>query len=183
MADKTHVEHAGWAIGGWNRWRDEHPDLVPDLSGADLSAGLYRNGNFRAANLTGTDFRRSNMRGADLREALMEGADLSKTVLVGAQLAGARLAGAEFAKANLSGADLTGADLSGVDLEKADLAGAQLGDAVLAGARLGKADLSTVVGLTQGQLESAVGDTTTELPQGLTRPASWASAVDAGITG
>ena len=78
MANEDHVTRAGYAVAGWNSWRDQHPETTPDLSGADLSAGRYPGGKLFGANLAGTDFRRSNMRGADLRDSNLEGADLSK---------------------------------------------------------------------------------------------------------
>jgi uncharacterized protein YjbI with pentapeptide repeats len=69
MANEDHVKRAGYAISGWNRWRDEHPAITPDLSGAKLNAGLYRQGKLFNANLAGTDYRKSNMREADLHQS------------------------------------------------------------------------------------------------------------------
>ncbi|MEP6696955.1 MAG: pentapeptide repeat-containing protein [Pseudonocardiales bacterium] len=53
-------------------------------------------------------------------------------------------------------ADLTGADLRGADLSGADLTGC--------------------IFLTQSQLASVAGDAATQLPQALSRPASWPGA-------
>ena len=179
MANEDHLKRAGYAIGGWNRWRDEHPDIVPDLSGADLSAGLYRNGKLFAANLEGTDFRGSNLRVAEVHESNLARADLSKSDLRGANLSKTVLTGAELAKANLMGANLSEADLSGADLEKAQEEKANLTAAKLKGVKLHKTDLATTVGLTQAQLDEATGDSTTSLPSGLKRPAAWPDEIEA----
>ncbi|MFC9285302.1 pentapeptide repeat-containing protein [Streptomyces sp. NPDC057052] len=86
----------------------------------------------------------------------------------GADLIGAKLSGAELRGASLRGALLIAADLSGADLRDADLIGADLRDADLRGA-----DLTGALFLTQAQLNSAKGDTATELPPALSRPAHW----------
>ncbi len=173
MANEDHVKRAGYAIGVWNRWRDENPDIAPDLSGADLNAGLYRSGKLFGANLKGTDFRKSNMREADLHDSNLARADLSKSDLRGANFAKAVLTGAELSKANLIGANFVQADLSGADLERAQLDRADLTSAKLEGANLHQTDFGTTIGLTQSQVDAAKGDSTTKLPAGLKRPAGW----------
>jgi uncharacterized protein YjbI with pentapeptide repeats len=90
----------------------------------------------------------------------------------GADLIGARLRGADLRGADLRGTYLIGADLSGADLRRADLIGADLRDANLAGA-----DLAGAIFVTQAQLNSALGDQNTKIPEGLARPAHW----DAGV--
>jgi uncharacterized protein YjbI with pentapeptide repeats len=86
----------------------------------------------------------------------------------GADLIGARLRGADLRGADLRGAYLIGADLSGADLRRADLIGADLRDANLAGA-----DLTDAIFVTQSQLNAALGDQATKIPQGLARPSHW----------
>jgi hypothetical protein len=87
----------------------------PDLRGADLSKGT---------------FRQANLAGADLRGANLAGADLS-----GADLAWARLGGADLTGANLAGADLRAADVRDAELSGADLTGALLPDGTTCGYR------------------------------------------------
>ena len=94
-------------------------------------------------------------RGRDRRGADLIGRDLRQTRLRGADLRGAYLLGAD-----LRGADLTCTDLIGADLRAADVRGA---------------DLSTALFLTQPQLASGRGDSSTQLPPGLDRPTSWSS--------
>jgi len=55
-------------------------------------------------------------------------------------------------------ADLSGATLAGAKLKLTDLSGV---------------DLSKAIGLTQEQIESAVGDQGTKLPLGLHIPETW----------
>jgi uncharacterized protein YjbI with pentapeptide repeats len=78
----------------------------------------------------------------------------------GALLIGRDLSARDFRRAGLRGAFLTGANLS-----LADLLGAELINTNLAGA-----DLSTSLFLTQYQVNSAIGDAATRLPDTLTRP-------------
>ena len=86
----------------------------------------------------------------------------------GADLIGARLRGADLVGADLRGGYLIGADLSGADLRRADLIGADLRDANLAGA-----DLTGAIFVTQAQLNAALGDQVTKIPNGLARPSHW----------
>jgi Pentapeptide repeats (8 copies) len=86
-------------------------------------------------------------------------ADLMGRVLADTNLRGAPLRGAYLIAADLRGSDFTAADLIGADLRDAQLAGA---------------DLSQALFLTQQQVNSAHGDSSTRLPESLERPAHWA---------
>ncbi|MFI7677919.1 pentapeptide repeat-containing protein [Actinophytocola sp. NPDC049390] len=83
----------------------------------------------------------------------------------GALLLGRDLSGRDFRRAGLRGAFLTGANLTGADLGLADLLGAEMLNTNLSGA-----DLSTSLFLTQYQVNGAIGDAVTRLPDTLTRP-------------
>jgi uncharacterized protein YjbI with pentapeptide repeats len=59
----------------WNQWRQECPDVQPDLSGIDLSNVILYNPraqrdfvgiNFNRTNLQGVNFAGADIRGADL---------------------------------------------------------------------------------------------------------------------
>ncbi|WP_167137544.1 pentapeptide repeat-containing protein [Diaminobutyricimonas sp. TR449] len=91
-----------------------------------------------------------------------------KRVAPGGDLLGAKLAGVDLSGRSLRGAYLIAADLAGARLRMTDLIGADLRDANLSGA-----DLSEALFLTQAQVNSARGDTRTQLPRRLTRPAHW----------
>jgi hypothetical protein len=88
--------------------------------------------------------------------------------LRGEDLAGQDLRGRGLTGAHLRGAVLIGADLRDLDLGPADLLGADLRAAQVAGA-----DLTEVLFLTQFQVNAARGDTTTRLPDRVTRPSHW----------
>ncbi|MGZ8287432.1 MAG: pentapeptide repeat-containing protein [Allosphingosinicella sp.] len=98
------------------------------------------------------------MRGAQLESAHLEGAALARANLEGAYLEGAHLKDAVIWEAHLEGAVLIGAHLEG-----AGLGGAHLQRATLLGAK----------GVTQEELNSALGDEKTTLPSDLTRPGHW----------
>jgi DnaJ-domain-containing protein 1 len=103
------------------------------------------------------------LRLADLRRALLDQATLTE----------ANLAGAILTDADLSDARLENADLRNANLSRASLAYAKLGNVRLDGANLCGADLRLAEGLTQAQLERALGDHRTTLPAGLTIPSAW----------
>ncbi len=81
--------------------------------------------------------------------------------------------GSDLRKTNLRGADMRGAcliaaNLRGVDLSWADLIGADLRDADFCGA-----NLTNSIFLTQSQINTAKGDSHTNLPITLVRPSYW----------
>jgi hypothetical protein len=106
MANEQHLKLINEAIEKhdiaiWNKWRQENPDIRPDLSGADL-------------------------RETDLNYADLSKSDLNKANLIRTHLSAANLTEANFSEANLDGANfsdalLLGALLFGADLNKANL--------------------------------------------------------------
>jgi len=110
-----------------------------------------------------TDLFRANLTKANLTEANFFRANLIGAYLIRADLKKANFFQADLKRANLRGADLRGADLERTDLERTDLE---------------RADLRGAIGITQEQLERALGDATTRLPEGFTRPASWTTGTD-----
>lgn len=43
MANQEHLDLLKKGVEGWNQWREEHPEIEPDLSGANLE-GLASQG-------------------------------------------------------------------------------------------------------------------------------------------
>ena len=118
--------------------------------------------------------KRYDLRGANLRGANLQGANLSKTFnLFVANLQGANLQGTNLQGAVLTGADLQGANLQGANLESTKLFAADLRYANLQGA----------IGLLQKQIEQAIGNETTKLPErvGLSRPEAWSKSFEEQI--
>ncbi len=161
MANPEHLEILKQGIEQWNRWREEHADVLPDLREADLFAANLsaadREGNpwpgnlWRAdlsgadlskANLGRTDLSEANLRGAKLRRANLSWADLREANLGGANLRRADLSMADLFMADLGGANLNGADLTATNLSGAVLSKADLNWAKLSGANLSRADLT-----------------------------------------
>lgn len=146
---------------GWNRWRRQNADFVPDLRGIVLRDAQLAKWNFAGAWLDGADLMRANLGGADLRGTRLRNAKLMSAVLSRAKadkadFSGANCrqasfewascAGADFRRAAfLAGANLTDADFRGADLDGATLAAAMLRRTRLDGARLREADLSDAV--------------------------------------
>jgi uncharacterized protein YjbI with pentapeptide repeats len=149
-------------VAAWNAWRQENPDIRPDLSGADLSGANLSRADLSGANLSGADLSganlsRADLSGANLMKANLSGANLVEADLMDADLSWARLRGADLRKvvsiaatlmkADLREANLSGANLSGANLMKANLSGANLVEADLMEANLRGANLdrSTLV--------------------------------------
>jgi uncharacterized protein YjbI with pentapeptide repeats len=97
------------------------------------------------ANLEDVSGRRVNLEKANLERAHVERANIAEANLAGANLRDANLVEANLAQANLKQADLSGAFLQEMTEE----------------------------GLTQRQIDEAVGNDATKLPDHLQRPAHW----------
>lgn len=155
MANPEHLEILRQGVEAWNRWREDSPNVWPDLSEADLTGAKLEGANLSLANLIGATLHRANLIGADLSQSNINEADLSRAdlreadliaaTLWHANLARAMLREAKLSQASLIGANLSGADLSVADLSRAELSGAVLVGAVLMGANLSNADLSGAV--------------------------------------
>lgn len=114
------------------------------------------------------DLRACHLGGIDLRGLRFEGADFSRSCLERAMLSEAHLERASLLYAHLQRTWLGGGHLEGSKLYAADLTGARLGKAHIQGA-----DFEMARGLTQRQLNLAIGDEGTTLPHGLVAPVHW----------
>ena len=70
MANPEHVKILKQGVEVWNRWREERPDIVPDLSQAVL----------QGTKLSGANLSRAKLSEADLSWTNLSGANLSKPV-------------------------------------------------------------------------------------------------------
>ena len=122
MANQEHLDILTQGVEAWNQWRQEHPEVRPNLEGAKL----------RQANLISADLTRADLGGADCSRANFEDASLG---------------GADFAHANLTGANLRGADLVDAYLFNTNLTEANLGQAKIFGTTFGYIDLRHTKGL------------------------------------
>jgi len=147
IANQKHLNLLKQGVEVWNRWRKEHPEIQPDLSGADLRSADLRNANLCKADLYKANLREANLAGANLSIADLRSIDLSDaylrtTNLTGANLSGSTLSRADLNYANLSRAFLAEANLSGAALNYANLSRAFLDRANLSGADLRGANLT-----------------------------------------
>jgi uncharacterized protein YjbI with pentapeptide repeats len=147
-----------------------------DLDGADLT-GVASLSGIRLAN---ADLQNVDLSGADLRHAVLDNINLCGVNLRNANLFLARVESSVLARADLRGADLTATSLKSSNVTGAMFSGTVLsesGKPIRAQAILHAAQLSETIGLTQEQLNGALGnrgDTHyTQIPTGLKFPSTW----------
>ncbi len=117
-------------IAMWNWWRLHHPEVQPDLSGANLYGT-----DLHDADLSGVNLRGANLISAYLYEANLIGTDLREASLSQANLSGANLSGANLSRTNLGGAVLVGANLTGATLTQSSIYGISVWGVKLEGAK------------------------------------------------
>jgi hypothetical protein len=142
MANSKHLAKLKEGIGAWNVWRKANPEIVPDLSRADLGEARLREANFSRVYLYGAGLIKANLSDATLSGANLCGANLSLANLNEALLNEADLTQADLSGATLTGAEFTWANLRGANLSRADLTAAFIGNTTFA-----DNDLSDVKGL------------------------------------
>ena len=81
MADQEQLNLLRQSVEVWNQWREENPDIMPDLFGANLNN----------SNIAKVNFSRTYLVEASLKVANLSGANLSIATLVGTNLSGATL--------------------------------------------------------------------------------------------
>jgi uncharacterized protein YjbI with pentapeptide repeats len=104
MANAAHLAIVQQGVAAWNQWRQEHPQVRPDLSRADLSE----------LDLSGADFYHTDLFGANLEGAALAGANLFRANLFRAVLFGADLSGAVLSQCRMGWTIVAGVDLRGV---------------------------------------------------------------------
>jgi TIR domain/Pentapeptide repeats (8 copies) len=97
MANEEHLAWLRQGVVTWNRWREENPDIKPNLTQADLHGVRLDRADLQRADLTGADLRR-----ADLSEANLTRAHLTQAVLTRAQLTTVRIGWNVFGDIDLS---------------------------------------------------------------------------------
>jgi hypothetical protein len=97
MANQEQVDLLKRGFDGWNQWRQENPNIVPDLSDVNLTD----------TNLSGFNLSITNFNSSDLSRANLRGANLSRSGLIRANLSEANLSGSDLSEAVLRRADFT----------------------------------------------------------------------------
>jgi Pentapeptide repeats (8 copies)/Pentapeptide repeats (9 copies) len=133
----------------------QDPDgSVINLSLCSFKQICLKDARFNRANLSETSFERS-----DLENSKFLFANLSSTNFFKANLSNSNFRNADLFNSDFSGANLKGADFKKAKFNKTNLEGADLSNAMLKGT-----DLSNAVGLTQAQIDLALTDLRTILP-------------------
>ena len=145
MANDEHVAIFRQGVAAWNTWRDENPNIFPDLSKETLTNAHLSRANLFGATLIETNLTGANLSGADLILTNLSDANLTDAILTDdASLREANLSGT-----NLAGANLTGAILIGTILFRANLTDANLTEARLHRTVFASTVLTKVKGLDQ----------------------------------
>jgi uncharacterized protein YjbI with pentapeptide repeats len=121
----------------------------------------------RRVNLLSTEMQSANLSHANLSDSNLSSVNLSHANLSGANLSRSNLSSANLSHANLSGANLSGTNLSDSNLSSANLGHADLSSTNLSSSNLSSANFLDSVKLTQKQLDSAIFNENTKLPNHL----------------
>jgi len=136
MANPEHFDMINQDVETWNEWREENPDIKPDLSEANLIIPTLS-----MADLTDVNFYKTNLTGVDFLGADLEGANLEGANLLTAVFDEANLERVNFARANLRHVDFIGANLEFANFFMAELKSADFCRANLSSANFFNANL------------------------------------------
>jgi Pentapeptide repeats (8 copies) len=120
MANQEHLDKLKQGVKTWNAWRQQHPEVKPDLIGVNLEEADLTGAYLRAADLRNANLRKAKLCGADLYDA-----DLCVTDLTQADLSNATLEGAKLLQTTLTQACLTNCSIYGISAWGVHLEGAQ----------------------------------------------------------
>lgn len=152
MANSEHLKIIKQGPGAWNKWREENPDIIPDLAWANM-IGM---------NLQGIDLKKANMKLAFCRSTDFSNSDFSEAILYGTNFQDSVLHSVSMKKSDLEGANLISADLDNADLEGANMKLAVLDNAkcsrvnLLNAKKLGYKQLLNVETLANARIEAGV---------------------------
>lgn len=152
-------------------WKEgQTKDEIQLVKGARLRAS-----NLQSARADGVFLVKAQLQFADLSFAHLGGANLREADLGWATLKRVWLTEANLRDSNLQAADLRWAHLIKADLQGSNLQWANLSEAILTKANLKGANLSNARGLTKEQIELAITDKKTILPDYILQPPAKAS--------
>src|SRR6266567_3426303 len=127
MANQEQLDILKQGVVIWNKWREEHPDIIhPDLSKADLKGADLRGANLKGSNLYDADLSKADLRKVNFRDANLHMSQLNGATLTGANFIEADLHFAQMHDANLTRANLRKANLYNVNLVNARIEEAKL---------------------------------------------------------
>ena len=136
-----------------------------NMNGANLEDATLTEANLGDSVFIGTNFRR-----ADLTRGKFQGGDFRQTTFQRATATDANFQNGNFSEAKLDHINLNKATLDGGNFKGVTFGNAIMLDATLMAADISDADLSMTQGLKQDQLNTACGNSNTQLPYGLSVP-------------
>lgn len=116
MANEKHIELLKQGVKAWNKWREQNPEIRPDLSESDLSSVNLQGINFARTDLEFSTLIATNLVQAELTRADFSRADLQQVNFSGAALIETKLNGANLRNANFESAHLFDTVFSDTDL-------------------------------------------------------------------
>jgi len=142
MAKIEHLNILKQGVNVWNKWREENPDIYPDLTGADLIGFELEGVNFMKTVLVNAQLNNADLSSADFSDANMVSVVLRDATLDNAYLLNARIAEAHLERISLKNAVIMGSSFRGANLTDANLSGAKFWLTNLAQAKLANADFT-----------------------------------------
>lgn len=145
MANEEHLAILRQGVEVWNEWRENNPEVKPNLSSINLSKADLSKADFSFTDISESDFFDSDFTEANFNEANLCNTNLESANLSYADLNLAQLKKANLCKANLSRANFIEANLHQAQLIKAKLIKANFSRANLSLSYLLMADLSEAI--------------------------------------
>lgn len=119
MANIEHLNILALGVDVWNTWREDNPDINPDLRKADLARMNLPNINLSGAKLGGSNLTEANLSKSQIRFSQFGGANLT----------GANLTNANIFRSNFNDAIFNSALFHETNLNRVNLIGAKFNSA------------------------------------------------------
>lgn len=146
MANPEHLKILEQGVEVWNQWREENPEVIPDLSNTEISRKKFEGIDLNRSNCSGTDFSRtvfveaslfvtnlcgckfvhSDFSNAHLFHAALDNCDFTNTRFYKADLSNATFIASSFLRTTLIGANLVSANFFKCKILRSDFEGAIL---------------------------------------------------------
>jgi uncharacterized protein YjbI with pentapeptide repeats len=158
MAEEKHIEILMKGARAWNRWREANPNIIPDLSNAELSKQelklipYFDTSYPHVSNIfcsldkpKGANFCYANLCGVNLTKAKISHGDFSESNLEKAIFDHAQLHSANFSCSNLNDASMVSAELINANFSRAKMQKTRMVLSTLDEADFSKANLTNAL--------------------------------------
>ena len=147
MANPEHVEILKQGVDVWNKWREEHHDIMPDLRKSNIANLHLKSINLCQTNLRKADLSGSMLSGSRFHQANLRYANFGDSDISNVDFSYADLFRANFRDAKMTAANLKYANLSNSDFRRADVFKTNFSHSIFGWTILSDIDLSLAVGL------------------------------------